>query len=291
VVEDGTFNFSLGNLVSKRFDLVRGGRISWTGDPYTANLNIKGLYRVRTTLSSLGIVVDTTSDYMNKVNVNCYVILTNQLMNPDIRFEILFPNLDPDMRRRVYAELDTTNQAVLNEQMISLLVLGTFSASNASNISLASSYYSVLTNQLSSMLSRISDDFDVGINYRPGDNVSQEEFEVALSTQLFDDRLLIDGQLGMTYDRTQRNASNIVGDVDVGYKLTRDGRWILKAFNHSNVNTWYSYGAWDRVAPYTQGIGIAYRKEFTNISELFKRSRPSRKEQARREEQTEIENL
>jgi len=276
-IHDGLFHFSLGNLVNKRFDLVEGGRISWTGDPYTANLNIKGLYRVKTSLSSLGLMIDSTTTYRNKVNVDCYIILKNQLLNPDIRFEILFPDLNPDLKRMVYAELDTTNQAMMNEQMISLLVLGTFSYSNASNINLGTAaYYSVLTNQLSSMLSKISDDFDIGVNYKPGDNVSQEEFEVALSTQLFDERLMIDGNFGMTYDRTGQNASNIVGDVDIGYKITEDGQWILKAFNHSNVNSWYNYANYDKVSPYTQGVGIAFRKEFTHISELFKRTKPKK---------------
>jgi len=276
-IHDGLFHFTLANLVSKRFDLVKGGRISWTGDPYTANLNIKGLYRVKTSLSSLGLMIDSTTTYRNKVNVDCYIILKNQLLNPDIRFEILFPDLNPDLQRMVYAELDTTNQAMMNEQMISLLVLGTFSYSNASNINLGTAaYYSVLTNQLSSMLSKISDDFDIGVNYKPGDNVSQEEFEVALSTQLFDERLMIDGNFGMTYDRTGQNASNIVGDVDIGYKITEDGQWILKAFNHSNVNSWYNYANYDKVSPYTQGVGIAFRKEFTHISELFKRTKPKK---------------
>jgi len=274
VVEKGYFHFSLANLVNKRFDLVEGGRISWTGDPYTANVNIKGLYRVKTNLSSLGILIDSTSTYRNKVNVDCYVILKNQLLNPDIRFEILMPDLNPDLQRMVYAQLDTTNQAMMNQQMISLLVLGTFSYSNASNVSLSSSYYNVISNQLSNMLSKISDDFDIGVNYKPGDQMSQEEFDVALSTQLFDDRLMIDGHFGMTYDRSGQSASNIVGDVDIGYKLTEDGRWILKAFNHSNVNSWYNYSNYEKISPYTQGVGIAFRKDFTNISELFKRSRP-----------------
>jgi hypothetical protein len=272
----------------------------WTGDPYTANLDIRGLYRVRANLTSLGINPNEGSEdqmeYKNKVNVNCYIILKNQLMNPDISFRITFPNLDQDLQRLIYAELDTTNPAVMNEQMISLLVLGSFSASNASNISLASSYYSVMTNQLSNMLSRISDDFDIGINYKPGVELDQEEFEVALSTQLFDDRLIIDGQVGMTYDRVEQNASNIVGDVDIGYKLTPDGRWILKAYNHSNINQWENTNPLIRVAPYTQGVGIAFRKDFNHISQLFKRTRP-RKKDARREEDEdpdeieEIENM
>jgi hypothetical protein len=167
---------------------------------------------------------------------------------------------------------------MLNQQVMSLLVLGSFSASNASNITLSSSYYTVITNQLSKMLSRISDDFDIGINYKPGDQVSQEEFEFALSTQLFNDRLSVAGNVGMTYDRVQRNASNIVGDVDISYKLTEDGRWVLKAYNHSNVNSWYNYSNYDKVSPYTQGVGVGYTKEFNTLAELFKRTRPRKKD-------------
>ena len=271
IVERGLFNFTIENLVNKRFELVKGGRISWTGDPYTAIVNIKGLYKVKANLTSLGIVIDSTAGYKNKVNVECYINLKDQLLDPSIKFEIRMPDLDPDLQRLVYAELDTTNAAMMNQQMISLLVLGSFSFGNASGIGLTSSYYTVLTNQLSGMLSQISDDFDIGVNYKPGDNVSNEEWEVALSTQLFDDRLVIDGNFGVSYDRSHSNASNIVGDVDIAYKLTADGRWIMKVFNHSNVNSWYYYNNYDKVSPYTQGIGIAYRKEFNTLKELFTR--------------------
>lgn len=277
IVDNGTFLFTLGNLVNKRFGLVQGGRISWTGSPYTAQVNIQGLYKVKTNLQSLGIMVDSTAGYKNKVTVNCYIVLTNELLNPDIKFRISMPDLDPDLQRMVFAELDTTNAAMMNQQMISLLVLGTFSFNNASNINLAGSYYGIIANQLSNMLSQISNDFDIGVNYKPGDNVSQEEFEVALSTQLFDDRLTIDGNFGMTYNRSQQSASNLVGDINIGYKLTLDGRWMLKAFNHSNVNSWYNSSNYDQISPYTQGVGIAFRKEFNNISELFLNARKREK--------------
>lgn len=282
IVEDGLFQFTIGNLVSKRFTLVKGGRISWTGNPYSAQVNIKGLYKVKTSLSSLGIEIDSTASYKNKVTVECYVVLTDELLNPNIKFEIKMPDLDPDYQRAVFSELDTTNTAMMNQQMISLLVLGTFSFNNASNVSLQSSYYNVIANQLSSMLSQISDNVDIGLNYKPGDNVSQEEFEVALSTQLFDDRLTIDGNFGMTYDRSDQSASNIVGDVDIGYKLTPDGQWVLKVFNHSNVNSWYNYNGYDQTSPYTQGVGIAFRKDFNSIKELF----DSKNKKIKREKQS-----
>ena len=284
VVNDGLFHFKIGNLVSKRFTLVKGGRISWSGNAYSANVKIKGLYKVKTNLSSLGVTFDTTASYKNKVTVECYVVLTGELLNPNIKFEINIPDLDPDQQRVIYSELDTTNVAIMNQQMISLLVLGTFSFNNAANVSLQSSYYNVIANQLSSMLSQISDNVDVGLNYKPGDEVSEEEFEVALSTQLFDDRLTIDGNFGMTYDRTQQSASNIVGDVDIGYKLRPDGQWILKVFNHSNVNSWYNYNNYDQTSPYTQGVGIAFKKDFNHISELFKRKNKDKKDDKKNKE-------
>lgn len=273
IVDKGLLNFTLGDFVRKRLELVKGGRISWSGDPYKATVNIKGLYKLKADLSTLGLTVDSTAAFKNRVNVNCYVVLSHELFNPEISFQITFPDMDPDMRRQVYAQLDTTNQALMNQEMISLLVLGTFTMSDAVKVDLTSSYYKILSNQLSSLLSRISKDFDVGLNYKPGDNISKEEFDVALSTQLFDNRLMINGNFGMSYDRQNRQASNLVGDVDIGYKLTKDGRWLLKVYNHSNVNSWYYYSNYDKISPYTQGVGIAYRKSFDNIAELFGRKK------------------
>ncbi|PLX03551.1 MAG: hypothetical protein C0595_06695 [Marinilabiliales bacterium] len=283
IVDRGRFKFTIENLVNKRFEIVKGGRISWTGDPYTANIDLKGLYRVKANLNSLGISIDSSTNFKNKVNVECYIKLTNQLLDPTISFEIKIPDLDPDLQRQVFSQLDTTNTAMMNQQMISLLVLGSFSYSNASNYNLSTSGYTILTNQLSSMLSRISDDFDIGVNYKPGDNISNREFEVALSTQLFDDRLLIDGNFGVSYDNSGQSASNIVGDVDVAYKLTEDGRWILKAYNHSNVNSWYYYNNYDKVSPYTQGVGVAFKKEFTTLKQLFKSRKKSTKNKNKNE--------
>lgn len=279
VVDNGEFNFSLGNLIKKHFELVKGGRISWSGNPYQATVNIKGLYKLKTNLSSLGIVIDSTANYKNRTQVNCYVIMSHDLFNPDIKFQIHFPDLDPDMQRMVYAQLDTTNTAVMNQQMISLLVLGSFSLSNNANINWSTSYYTILSNQLSSMLSKISKDFDIGINYKPGDALTKKEFDVALSTQLFDNRLIINGNLGMTYDKQNKSANNLVGDVDIQYKLTKDGRWMLKAYNHSNVNSWYYYSNYDKISPYTQGFGIVYNRDFNSLADLF-RKRGKRKKKS-----------
>lgn len=274
IVEKGQFNFVFENLVRKRFDLLEGGRISWTGDPYDANIDVSGLYKVKTSVSSLGIVLDTTTSLRNRVNVECIIHLTNQLFNPDIKFSIRLPNVDDDTRQRVFAVLDTTNDAMMTQQMISLLVLGSFSYTGGSNASLSSSYINVLSNQLSNWLSQISKDFDIGLHYKPGDELTNNELEVALSTQLFNDRVSIDGNFGMIDSRsTAQNASNIVGDVDISVKITQDGRLRAKAFNHSNINSLYYNSAFDNYAPYTQGIGLSYRQEFDRFGDLFMRKK------------------
>ena len=160
--------------------------------------------------------------------------------------------------------------------MFSLLILNSFvtpyqltnagAGPNATDAA-ANNTTELLSNQLSNMLSKISKDVDVGVKYRPGDAISSQELELALSTQLFNDKLTIDSNVGKNSNpTTNNNANNIVGDVNVEYKLTDDGKVRIKAYGKSNDNTTtYSSG------PYTQGIGIFYREEFDTSSELFKR--------------------
>ncbi|MBU2466855.1 MAG: hypothetical protein KJ615_10970, partial [Bacteroidetes bacterium] len=64
---------------------------------------------------------------------------------------------------------------------------------------------------------------------------------------------------------------------DISVKITNDGRWRAKAFNHSNVSSFYYYNNFENYAPYTQGIGLSYRQEFDSFSELFRRKKKKSK--------------
>jgi len=265
VISNGNFLFQIQNIIRKRFDVLEGGRITFSGDPYNADLNIRGLYRLKTTLSGLSTTLDAL--YAGeRVFVDCIIGLKGKLADPEIDFSIRFPNIETEARHNIYAVLDTNDQGAMNQQMISLLILGSFSyTSGAGN--LGASSFNLISNQLSNWLSQISRDFDVGINYIPGDQINEQEIEVALSTQLFNDRLLIDGNVGVggqNATTSSQNASNIVGDVNIEYKLRRDGRIRLRAFNRSN-----NIYTFENIAPYTQGVGIFYRKEFNRFDDLF----------------------
>jgi hypothetical protein len=273
-IQSGLFLFSLEQLVSRRFEIMEGSSITWTGDINDAEVNIVARYRLRTSLTGLGSSLISDEAASQKVNVNTDIRMTGSLFNPDLSFGITFPNMQEQDKQAVYAVLDTNDQALMNQQAISLLVLNSFSTTG-SGISNPVNPATIMSNTLSSMLSQISNDFNIGINYVPGDRVTTEQLEVALSTQLLDDRLLIDGNIDYSpNNNTTQQTSAIVGDVNIEYKLTRDGRFRIKAFNRSN-----DLSLLNDYAPYTQGVGIFYRKEFSDIKELFTGKAKKKKEQ------------
>ena len=273
VTNQGTFLFTLQNMINRTFVLQPGGLIRWSGDPYDADINMRAVYRTRVNLNSLPNISD---QYLNRrFPVECILTLQNTLMNPEISFGIRMPNVDEEIQRQVFSAVDTTNEVVMSRQMISLLVLNSFNFStDQANLAstLGASSFEMISNQLNSWLSQISKDFDIGINYRPGDQLSSEELELALSTQLFDDRVVIDGNIGMIgNEHSDQNASNIIGDINIEVKITRDGRFRVRAFNKYNTMEITRREA----APYTQGVGIFYRREFDRIQDLLRRSQRS----------------
>ena len=269
-IKSGTFNFSL-EMVKKTFTLRDGGTIRWTGDPTDADINIIGVYHTKSSLTSLGTELVDSTALTNNINVDCIIRLTNKLMNPTITFGIELPNAKEDTRNIVFSVIDTTNQAVMAQQAFSLMMLSSFSYTAGSNISRfgTNAGYGVITSQLSTLLSQIYEDLDVGINYTPNDRLTNEELEVALSTQLFDDRLIIEGNFGVIRGNRSDadNANNIVGDVDLTFRLTK--RLSLKAYNHTNIKNNYYYYSIENYSDFTQGVGLSFSQSFDNIREVF----------------------
>jgi hypothetical protein len=120
---------------------------------------------------------------------------------------------------------------------------------------------------VSNWLSRLSNDVDLGFNYRPGDALTQDELELAVSTQLFDERLVLSTNVGVQYGSGASQQSNqLVGDFQLEYLMTNDGRIRLKAFSQSNDR---NLNQADQAAT-TQGAGVAYREDFDTLGELWR---------------------
>jgi hypothetical protein len=106
------------------------------------------------------------------------------------------------------------------------------------------------------------------VNYRPGDQISSQELELALSTQLLNDRIILDGNVGVSNNQmvAKNHNNNLVGDFNLEYKINEDGRFRIKAFNRYN-----NYQLTNINTLYTQGVGFFYRVEFDSFGELVQR--------------------
>ena len=266
-IESGDYLFTLQNVINKKFEVEKGGTISWNGNPYLAILDITASYKLKASLYDL--MLD--SAYKQRVPVECVLNMRNNLMKPDFQFSIKLPEGDS----RPNSVINSLSNEEINKQIISLLVLNRFvtpesfkggaqSAEARSGNAVGINSSELLSNQLSHWLSQISKDFDIGINYRPGDEISHDEVELALGTQILNDRVILNGNVGVGGSQTTRSNS-FVGDFEVDVKINKSGKLMVKGFNRSNTDMI------NDTAPYTQGFGLFYREDFDNINELLRR--------------------
>ena len=268
VIKSGSLALNIQNMLRRNFSLEPGSSISWTGDPVNGTINVTGVYQTKAALSSLGLA-DSTSSGSNNIKVDCMVHLKKKLLNPDITFGLRLPNATEDMKQAVFYVVDTTNQSEMLVQSIYLMLFNTFNYAGGGG----SGYYNIITNQLNDIISQLTDDIDINVNYKPGGEMSNEEMTVALRKQLFDNRLTIETNFGVIRPNNNysSNSTNIVGDFTADYKITKDGQFSGQVFNRSNYNTIYYQYSYYKMAPYTQGIGFSYNKSFDTFKELFKK--------------------
>ena len=268
-IEFGRFALNFKDVVNRNFNLMPGGTISWTGSPTDGRINATGVYSIKGSLADLGAQVDTTMSVNTNVNVECLIHLKDALLNPTISFGMRLPNASEDITHTVFSLIDTTNQAVMTQQVLSLLVLSKFAY--AGNSSVGGQTIDISGLFSTHMQVDITNKLNLGVSYHSGTVESYDEYQVALRTQLFKDRLTIETNLGVMTSNSGSSASNIVGEFDMYYKLSEDGRLQGHFYNHSNYNSNFNSFAIDRRAPYTQGLGLSYSRSFDKFSDLLKR--------------------
>ncbi len=280
-VERGDYLFTLQNVINKRFTIEQGGTIEWMGDPYNAIIDISAIYKLKASLYDLLVNTYDNIYQSQRIPVDCKILLTEDLSNPNIDFAIEFPTVEDRLVDELRQYFNT--QEEMNRQILSLVVLGkfytpeylrgTYEAQNPNLIGTTAS--ELFSNQLSNWLSQINSNVDIGLNYRPGNEMTNDEIELALSTQMFNDRVTINGNVGNNNNPNSSNNSQLVGDFDINVKLIPSGKIRFKAYNRSNNNLIYE------TSPYTQGVGFTFSEDFNNFSDLLKKMEAifSRKEE------------
>ncbi len=274
-IEHGQYLFTAKNVINRKFEIEEGGTLTWNGNPLDATVNFEAIFPVTTSLYPvLGV---GNEDYKRSIRVECVILLTDKLMNPTIKLDIRLPNANEETKNLFKSVIGTEEE--LNNEVIALLFAGYFIPTNITANNTTNGYGTAgagaagyngiefLSNQLSQKLSQISKDFDIGVNYRPADQITTDMVALALSTQLINDKVIVNGNVdvGGRPVTGNTNSSNIVGEGNIEYKVTPNGKLRIKAFNRSNE----SYI--ENLSPYTQGVGVSYKENFNTFGNLLKR--------------------
>lgn len=275
-IQSGSYKFVLQGFIERDFTIEEGGYISFNGDLNKTNLNATAHYRTKASINTL---ISDTSSVSSRRNVDCQINLSGQLMNPNIGFAIDIPEIDPITKARVSAALNTEDKVV--RQVMSLLVSGSFIPDVQSSIVnnstlLYSNATDLLSNQINKIFNQLDIPLDLSFNYQPGQN-GRDLFDAAISAQLFNNRVIVNGNIGS--GRYSGRQGEVVGDLDVEIKIDERGRFRGKLFSHSadQYSTYLDFSQ-------RNGVGLVYQEEFNTFRELlqrvFKRRKREKTEQA-----------
>ena len=266
-LDSGDYHFVALGVANKNFNIKKGSTIRFNGDIMESELDINASYTTKASISNLIADKDAAS---TRRNVQCGIRIADKIKNPSLKFSVDVPDLDPAMKARVAGALNTEDK--VQKQFIALLVTNGFIPDdesgivyNSSNI-LYSNMAEIMANQLNNILQKLDIPLDLGLSYQNNDG-GTDIFDVAVSTELFNNRVVMNGSVGNRDKRktASTNSSDLVGDLDIEIKLDNNGEVRMNLFSHS-ADEYTSYLDNSQ----RNGVGLTYQKEFDSFKSFFK---------------------
>ncbi len=263
---EGEYRFSALNVLAKKFDLQTGSNIIWQGDPLKGRLNITGMYRLKATVNTI-INMNSAPDPNVRVPVDCLIKIKGVVEKPDITFDMNFPDLQNNITGAAASELNAVLNSfrkepeMMNQQMLFLLLSGSFVPLNNTNNANASSLGTqtisdLISKQAAGLLGKAIPNLDVSMDVLNASDPSRGRIYVLSATKRFlDNRLEL--QTSQALDNTQSNYS-------LTYQFKKTSQSRIKVFNTKGFDAIYNRNV------ITSGFGLYYRREFDTFSELFK---------------------
>lgn len=261
-IRNGLYHFAALGLAKREFNINEGSTLKFNGAVKDIELGINAVYKTKTSIAKL--ISDTTSVNTRRP-VECTINITDKLSNPKLKFGVNIPDLDPSTKSKVENALSTEDK--VQKQFLALLITNNFLPDEQSGIfnntnMIYSNVSEIMANQLNNIFQKLDIPIDLGLSYQPNER-GRDIFDVALTTQLFNNRIVINGNIG---NRQYNNSgSNVAGDIEIEIKLDRSGAVRLNLFSHSA----------DQYTNYLDnsqrnGIGVTYQREFNTFAEFFK---------------------
>ncbi len=296
------------NLLHRKFTIQKESKITWTGEPSKANIDIKAIYiaetdaldLVQNQLASTASATDRNI-YRQKLPFEVHLNMTGELLQPIISFDIILPDdknyqLPSDNITTIEAKLAQIRMdpSELNKQVFALLLLGRFIGQNPFESSgggldatflAKQSVSKILADQLNQLASSLAWGVDLNFDvastqdYTTGSKQDRTDLNVGLSKRLLNDRLVVtvDSDFQLEGQNSNQNTTNLAGNIAVDYMLSRDGRYALRVYRKNNYQ-----GILEGYVIET-GVGFIVTLDYNYLKEIF-RKKNSAKQKNKKEQ-------
>jgi len=314
-LDAGAYEMSF-NFLRRRFDIQRGSKITWIGEPTNATVDITAVYIANTSATEL--VQDqitaarTDLRYRQRLPFEVLLNMDGLLMEPILTFDIRLPEestvrIDNEIAGQVELRLNQlkAEPSELNKQVFALLLLNRFVSENpfesAGGIinagSLArQSVSKLLTEQLNNLagdlISGVDINFDVvsSEDYTSGSLQNKTDLNVGVSKRLLNDRLNVsigtnfELEGGRQTNQTGTGGSSTSPNLNVEYALTQDGRYLIRAYRRNEYE-----GVVEGYVVET-GVSFIMSVDYNQFKEIFE-NRKKKREMEREKRRKERENI
>jgi hypothetical protein len=302
-VAEGFYQMTFYDIQKKKFDFLPGSKLVWNGEPTNANVDISAAYKTRAGIASL-MLTDPSASYDNafqqQLPFKVMLDVQGKLLDPEISFDIqLAEEAEGALSGSVAARLNDlrSNESRLNKQVFALLIFGSFipqdggSDSNVLANQARNSASQILTNQLNSLSDKYVKGVDINFDlYSYGGSTGQgnTDLSVNVAKSFADDRVIV--KVGSTVALEESNSGGtnaaqqqFMTDINVEYKLTKDGRYRLLAFSKTDLED-IVIGRITR-----SGGGIVFQKDFDRFRYLLQPKKTEAEDESEDSEKEEAE--
>jgi hypothetical protein len=287
IIESGIFDFTAQEVINKRLEIRQGGTIRWTGNPTTAQINLKAIYALRASTADLYTAAnqDQTSNTNERVQTEVEMGLTGLLLQPDIKLDIFFP-ANPAIKEKLQSYFNDGNN--LNTQALSLIIQRRF-APGTGRENLGQQLGSVGTSTASELIFNQFNNLLSSLNLNFVDINIQSLNEASASFKLLSDRIvlnlgIVDNNKAVTDYSLGLFKDNVGKEVEIVGLIKKDGTLVGKLANKPPTQqSIFANPGVDANANVTS-IGLIYNQQFDTFKEFLRRiSGKYRRDQKKKE--------
>lgn len=292
-IEEGAYEMSL-SLLKRKFEIQKGSTITWTGEPTEATLNITAIYKTNAAPIDLlqqqlaGLGNAEMNMYKQQIPFNTHLKLKGELLKPEIKFDILLNDTNPSVPTSVIdntkAKLEQlrNQESEMNKQVFALLLLNRFIGENpfesqagvSTSTMAIQSVSGLLTQQLNNLAADLIQGVDINFgldtteDYSSGNKNTRTDLSVNISKKLLNDRLKVSigSDFGLDGEaRQNEKMTNIAGDINIDYMLSKDGRYMLRAYRKNQ----YQVALQGQIIE--TGVGFIITMDYNEFKNIFQK--------------------